>query len=225
MSKQDEPSWLIALAGFLLIFTSLILGEDFSMTHVLKGPSAWVYDPNAHDKTVVLSVPLLPGDETADELVAKLMQNNSDVLKTYKVARAAGVREGREQSHAELKADLEKVSAERDRLSILAGPLTRMTPDELRVARRFIDKMMGEGRAEYGELNLATDTRTPHELASEALDECLDSMAYVAMALGNLELSTKSCHTCLGQGHVVSEDMETVRCACPIGRKWLEDQI
>lgn len=146
------------------------------------------------------------------------------VLKQITASYQMGKEAGRIEVHLELQADLAKVSAERDRLSILAGPLARMTPDELKVVRRMIGKMMGEGRREYGKLDLATDTRTPQELVMEALDECLDSMMYVSMALGNLELSTKGCHTCRGQGHVVSAEMETVRCACPIGRKWLENQ-
>lgn len=57
-----------------------------------------------------------------------------------------------------------------------------MSVDELEVMACFAEKIMGEGRREYGELHLASDTRTREDLIKQALDERLDSEFYIAAA-------------------------------------------
>lgn len=54
-----------------------------------------------------------------------------------------------------------------------------MSKDEVRVAHKFISKFMGEGRKEYGRLNLLTDKRTIGQIKNEATDEVADGLFYV----------------------------------------------
>jgi hypothetical protein len=53
-----------------------------------------------------------------------------------------------------------------------------MSKDEVRVAHMFIAKFMGEGRREYGSLNLKTETRTIAQIKNEAADEVADGLFY-----------------------------------------------
>lgn len=55
-----------------------------------------------------------------------------------------------------------------------------MNADERSVLMSCAKKIVGKGRAEYGTMNLATDTR---DLTAEAADELLDAVVYCAMAL------------------------------------------
>lgn len=56
------------------------------------------------------------------------------------------------------------------------------TPDEIAVVRAFIAKVMGEGRKEYGPLDLSTDKRTVGQVRAEQRDELLDACFYGLMA-------------------------------------------
>jgi hypothetical protein len=54
-----------------------------------------------------------------------------------------------------------------------------MSEDEVRVAYMFIAKFMGEGRKEYGPLDLKTEKRTLTEFMHEGADEVADGLFYV----------------------------------------------
>lgn len=54
-----------------------------------------------------------------------------------------------------------------------------MSEDEVRVAHLFIGKFMGEGRKEYGPLNLKTETRSLKKIINEGKDEVADGLFYV----------------------------------------------
>lgn len=60
--------------------------------------------------------------------------------------------------------------------------LPEMTRDEAAVTRQFVEQLMGEGRREYGPLNLDTDSRTVEELLRNLADEGLDRTFYAIVA-------------------------------------------
>lgn len=60
----------------------------------------------------------------------------------------------------------------------LEHQIARMSPDERRITELFVDKLMGEGREEYGALDLATDGRTVEDLLDDWLGEFMDSGFY-----------------------------------------------
>ena len=66
---------------------------------------------------------------------------------------------------------------------------TEMSPDEARIVHMFVAKLMGEGRVEYGPMDLAaTGGRSSRVLLNEAIDEGIDSIAYMLMAKRKAEL-------------------------------------
>lgn len=58
-----------------------------------------------------------------------------------------------------------------------------MSKDEVRVAHMFVSKFMGEGRKEYGSLNLKTETRTVEKIKREAADEVADGLFYTLVKM------------------------------------------
>ena len=53
-----------------------------------------------------------------------------------------------------------------------------MSADEVRVAYLFVSKFMGEGRREYGPLDLKTDKRSLYHILTESADEVADGLFY-----------------------------------------------
>ena len=66
--------------------------------------------------------------------------------------------------------------------------MQRMSKGELRLLRLRADKLMNEGRKEYGPLDMSTDERSLEDLVREAFDEKEDSAAYLDMAMLRIEL-------------------------------------
>jgi len=60
--------------------------------------------------------------------------------------------------------------------------LDNATPDELAIIAGFAAKVMGEGRRQYGTLDLRSDKRSSAELAREGMDEFFDSCFYAGAA-------------------------------------------
>lgn len=54
----------------------------------------------------------------------------------------------------------------------------QMSDDEIRVLHRIAQKLMGEGRREYGALDLSTDKRTARHFRAEKCDEMADALVY-----------------------------------------------
>lgn len=57
--------------------------------------------------------------------------------------------------------------------------ISDMSEDEIKVAYLFIGKFMGEGRKEYGPLNLKTEKRTLIQMMNESADEVADGLFYM----------------------------------------------
>lgn len=56
--------------------------------------------------------------------------------------------------------------------------MSEMSEDEVKVAFMFISKFMGEGRKEYGPLDLKTEMRTLPQILHESGDEVADGLFY-----------------------------------------------
>ena len=56
--------------------------------------------------------------------------------------------------------------------------LSEMSEDEVRVTYLLCSKFMGEGRKEYGPLDLKTDKRSRKKIKVEAADEVADGLFY-----------------------------------------------
>lgn len=70
-----------------------------------------------------------------------------------------------------------------DAHSEIVEAIADATVDELEIIHIFISKVMGEGRDEYGPLDLDSDMRTAEECIGETLDELADSGFWAIMAL------------------------------------------
>lgn len=57
--------------------------------------------------------------------------------------------------------------------------MSEMSEDEVRVAFLFISKFMGEGRKEYGPLDLRSEKRSLMKIMSEGADEVADGLFYI----------------------------------------------
>lgn len=92
-----------------------------------------------------------------------------------------------------LQTALVDMQAERDMAELGPAPgsiedtLRDASPDEYQLVQDFALKVMGEGRREYGALDLETDSRTPLDLVREALDEWQDQGSYLMMVRRKLE--------------------------------------
>ena len=67
----------------------------------------------------------------------------------------------------------------------------QMSDDEVEVVHAQAAQMMGEGRKEYGELNLDTDKRTILNLIQEAIQEHDDHAFYARCAMTKFERLVK----------------------------------
>ena len=70
-----------------------------------------------------------------------------------------------------------------ERITQLESLLIEMTSDELMLMLMRARKLMGEGRKEYGPLDMASDKRSISDFVREAHDEGVDSGLYLDMAM------------------------------------------
>ncbi len=102
------------------------------------------------------------------------------------------VRNARDEHAAIVTKENKKLREENSRLlrrSCVIKALDAMTADESAAVAVFAEKLLGEGREEYGPLDLKTDPRTVEQLLAEAMDEHMDAFAWTAFALDKLKRS------------------------------------
>jgi hypothetical protein len=144
------------------------------------GNASWV----SGDKAERATDPLVEATAKAACLV---------VEKDKRIAELEAAAEANYKNRQELRCSLKVMAEDRDeyRLALkntytqrhIEEQLDVMTRDELAVVRMFVDKVMGEGRTEYGPLDLGDGSRTFEDMMADAADEGLDREFYLHCAV------------------------------------------
>lgn len=152
-----------------------------------------IVQPPPEQELRTVTVPVLPADESADLLVDEFIaQRRATALHEQQQVNAGTQLVKLNQRVRELEQELKVMAEDRDDFASklrwtryhkrVCTYMDCMTADEMAVTSGFVDKLMGEGRDEYGPLDLSTDTRSVVDMLTDMADERYDSTFYAIMA-------------------------------------------